>query len=392
MDRKLPAISLRRQWIRDQRGAALIHVGIAIFVLVGMSAFVLDFGVVWLSRRQAQNAADAGALAGVIARIFDETGNTVTVDGTAERAAEQSATVNEVFGVAPVAVATFSDASVATDPVCPPYDLGGKCVRVDVYRDGTNASEELPTFFANLFGIDTQRVRATATAKVRSANGTTCLKPWIVPDRFSGPHWPDGVFDPAVDTYNRQTTGYKYPADAGALVRLHKDENDTPSFYFNMVLGGPGGDEVRDAIAGCSGVAYTVGQAITVEPGMAVGPNNQGTNDLVAKDPTALWDEANKRIVPGTSCAPGICPDGNYYEQSPRIVPVALFSPAEYDELGRPSGRFDLHIVAFLSFFVMPPGPQARIDGYLAGLVGELLAGPPVNDPGAFLQVPVLVR
>jgi Flp pilus assembly protein TadG len=39
--------------IRSERGAALIHVGIAMFVLVAMSAFVLDFGVMWMARRQA---------------------------------------------------------------------------------------------------------------------------------------------------------------------------------------------------------------------------------------------------------------------------------------------------------------------------------------------------
>jgi hypothetical protein len=377
---------------RGERGAALIQVAISIFVLFAMSAFVLDWGVMWLARRQAQNAADAGALAGVIARAFDEKGNTVAADGVAERAAERTAAANQVIGTAAVSVATFSDASDDEDPVCPPYDLGGKCVRVDVYRDGSNGSTAVPTFFAKLFGLNSQRIRATATAKVLAANGTTCLKPWIVPDKFSGPNWPDGTFDPAVDTYDRTTTGYTVPDDIGARVELHKDENDTPSFYFNIVLDAPGGDAVRDAISGCSGVAYRIGDELAVEPGAAVGPNTQGTNDLVDLDPKAEWDVANKQIKAGTSCAPGICADGKYYSQSPRIVPVALFSPKQYDDLGRPSGKFDIKIVAFFSFFVLEPAPKAEIDGYLAGAVGELLDGPPADDEGSFLVVPTLVR
>src|SRR5437879_2514470 len=57
---------------RSERGAILVHVGIAIVALMGFSAMVFDYGVFWLARHQAQNAADAGALAGVISRVYDE--------------------------------------------------------------------------------------------------------------------------------------------------------------------------------------------------------------------------------------------------------------------------------------------------------------------------------
>ena len=47
---------------------------IAIFVLMGFSAFVLDHGVLMLARGQAQNVADMAALAGATARAMDEPG------------------------------------------------------------------------------------------------------------------------------------------------------------------------------------------------------------------------------------------------------------------------------------------------------------------------------
>ena len=47
-------------------------VAIQILVLTALSAFVLDYGLLWLGRRQAQNAADAGALAGSIALAKDD--------------------------------------------------------------------------------------------------------------------------------------------------------------------------------------------------------------------------------------------------------------------------------------------------------------------------------
>ena len=60
-----------RPTIRDDRGAILIHMALSILVLTGMLAFVLDHGMMWTARRQAQNAADAGALAAGEALIYD---------------------------------------------------------------------------------------------------------------------------------------------------------------------------------------------------------------------------------------------------------------------------------------------------------------------------------
>ena len=37
--------------------------------------FVVDHGVMWIARAQAQNSADAGALAGAVTRGFDDFAN-----------------------------------------------------------------------------------------------------------------------------------------------------------------------------------------------------------------------------------------------------------------------------------------------------------------------------
>ena len=49
--------------LRTERGAIIIQVAVALLGLTLLSAFVIDNGVRWASRGQAQNAADAGALA-----------------------------------------------------------------------------------------------------------------------------------------------------------------------------------------------------------------------------------------------------------------------------------------------------------------------------------------
>ena len=59
--------------LNSERGATLVHVAIALVSLMGIAAYAVDRGIVWISRGQAQNAADAGALAGAVARAFDDT-------------------------------------------------------------------------------------------------------------------------------------------------------------------------------------------------------------------------------------------------------------------------------------------------------------------------------
>ena len=56
---------------RNDRGAILIHVAVALLGLLAFSAFSIDHGVMMLSRGQAQNAADAGALAAALYMAHD---------------------------------------------------------------------------------------------------------------------------------------------------------------------------------------------------------------------------------------------------------------------------------------------------------------------------------
>ena len=54
---------------KSERGQALIVIAIALVVLAGLIALVIDGGNVFLDRRNAQNAADSAALAAALARI-----------------------------------------------------------------------------------------------------------------------------------------------------------------------------------------------------------------------------------------------------------------------------------------------------------------------------------
>ncbi|MGH9197813.1 MAG: pilus assembly protein TadG-related protein, partial [Acidimicrobiia bacterium] len=43
-----------------------------LLAVTAFSAFVVDYGVLWVGRRQAQNAADAAARAGAVSLAFDD--------------------------------------------------------------------------------------------------------------------------------------------------------------------------------------------------------------------------------------------------------------------------------------------------------------------------------
>ena len=87
----------------SERGAVLIHVAMAMLVLIGFLTFVVDHGVMWVARAQAQNAADAGALAGAVAMAFDANGWTDRSDtGPGKQSARQMAISHSVMGAIPV--------------------------------------------------------------------------------------------------------------------------------------------------------------------------------------------------------------------------------------------------------------------------------------------------
>lgn len=68
----------RQRHARSERGATAITAGILAAVLVGMAAFVVDFGMAYVSKRQLQTAADAAALAAA-STFADKAGTCTTL-------------------------------------------------------------------------------------------------------------------------------------------------------------------------------------------------------------------------------------------------------------------------------------------------------------------------
>ena len=93
---------MARTSLRSNRGAILLNVATGLMVFIGVTAFVVDYGVMWVGRGQAQNAADAGALAGAVAMAFDTNGWTDrTPTGPARASALRMAQMHSIWGQPP---------------------------------------------------------------------------------------------------------------------------------------------------------------------------------------------------------------------------------------------------------------------------------------------------
>jgi Flp pilus assembly protein TadG len=372
----------------NQRGVILIFVALTILALMTLSAFVIDLGVFWLGRAQAQNAADAGALAGATALMVDDSTN-VSPSGAAYQAAASVAASNDIFG-GTHGTEVFTDPSVAWTPAAPAVCAAGGCVQVSVYQDGTHSSATLPTYFARVFAVNSQGVKATATAQVSAANGSGCMRPWFIQDFYTDSNG-NGRYDSG-----EPIAGYQLPADIGKVVQFHL--NSAPSSYGQLDVGS-GGDGIRDAIKYCAGPTFAIGQTAQTKPGNTLGPEKQGMDAILSWDSNASWDSATKTII--NSCAStnsckcptsaSQCPYSGML--SPRIVQAAICSPAQASCSGS-AGAGSITITNILSFFVTTYSVDSGdlvINAVVLSTAGLQIPGGGSNT-GSFVKTLTLVR
>jgi len=320
-----------------ERGAALVQMTIAMLAITAFSTFVLDYGVFWVARRQAQNAADAGALAGAIAVAFGENPD---MGGSAMLASQTAARANLIWGEPPSVLlgglnGMSPDVRIGACTATPIH----QCVATDVFRT-VQRGNPLPTYFGRLAEIDTQDVQATATAEVMPANESACVQHWGIADHWAddkGDWWNPAsppMWDAGLDVYTppSQTnpgSGLRVADGSGQLCAppgcdygreliLQNQDRRFARFYGRLDFGG--GGCVSGALDDSSNRVRRFLNPSTIA----------AINGLVDADPAACWSGD-----PG--CGDGLderCPYGCVYSPlhgvnaSPRIVVVRSFDPA----------------------------------------------------------------
>jgi hypothetical protein len=409
-----------RAFYRCERGAVFVQVGIAATVLVAFNVFVLDYGMMWVSRRQAQNAADAGALAGAIARGYDDLADPPSPTGLAARISQQVARANLVWQQAPTPQVSFD---------CPP-GVSGKCVQVDVYRNGQFGSTPLPTLFGPLLAVSDQGVRATATAIAGNGNATNCLKPWAIPDgwdenvgspnEFTHYDESDPAGNPLVgprDDYtplpNGSDPGETRVSDhqAGRIIwdlddnlltgppftpiRRQVDATSTTTSVLPLRL--PGGLSYADNMVQCNGQPIALNGTLPVD--MSVIGTSQAEasmNDAMALDPTATLNISTWRVE--NSCAPSCAP------VSPKLLAIVLYDPKKF-QFGRVTGNWTdpragcptnnpcVNVVNIVGFFLHGVYESYAAHGHILRYPGIRVTGAPnYVDDASWLVTTNLVR
>jgi len=146
-----------------EQGAAIVLVAFALVFLGGLAAIVVDVGYARQVRRQAQNAADAGALAAVV----DYNGTPATENAARARAVEYVEDNGFSSGNATVAISFLTNAA------------GDPCVRATI------SNRLVPTSFGRIIGVNSLNVGASSTACQPPGNvtlpglfaGGTCTGP-----------------------------------------------------------------------------------------------------------------------------------------------------------------------------------------------------------------------
>src|SRR6476646_7523028 len=133
-----------RRLAKEEDGFSLVFVGLGFMAFLGV-------GMLMTARNQAQNSADAGALAGATALVFNDWDDR-TPSGPAVTNALNAARGNQVMG-ANVSV-NAADVEFLNDP-----SGTNNRVKVTVYREASRGNP-LSTLIAQYFGISTVDVNA----------------------------------------------------------------------------------------------------------------------------------------------------------------------------------------------------------------------------------------
>jgi hypothetical protein len=378
----------------DERGMSVVFVAIGFMSFMTATTLAIDVGMFMTARSQAQNSADAGALAGAIALVqnsYTDRSAGGPVVQSAVLAARENAVIRGEVDVEPADV-TF------------PPGPGGQNnrVRVQVFRSAQRpANTPVPTLLGRFFGVPTVNVTAAATAEASPANAATCVKPFTIPDRWTERQTPP--WDSENDTFdyidksgkllaNRDVyvpvgqpgyTGYDPERDRGMRIRLKADNSTkvAPSFYNPWRIDdSEGAEDYETNIVECNTAVVPIGSPMPAEPGNMVGPTQQGVSALILKDSEAYWDDF-------CNCVKG----SKYGSKSPRVAIIPVYDPVEY-ELGKQnSTNASLKIANYIGFFL--EGMEGNeVIGRITPVSGVLVGSAGPAPAGAFPMVVRLVQ
>lgn len=344
--------------LRSERGVTLALMAVTVFLMLGMAAIAIDYGMIKSAKAEAQRAMDAAALAGASAFLINDPLQNKTTIAVAR--AKEYARHHSVHAAL---VDTLGACGVAE--VCVTVDLANERVKADFARAG------IGLWFAKMFGSAAMGITATATAHAVASGITTCLMPVAIADKWHNnlpdpqedangngvpdykdtngnrqwdfstskgkqvEPWEQWVYNPSEGDYyypptNPSATGYS-SSDYGLQMVLMALDPGSTSVSSNYLAWGKDGTSASDSALAerIRNPECSEHQLNESEQRAANGskPNlGQAWADRINMAPSAnwTWDNATNSPV----CGGVTCP-ANWEEISPRVVAIGLYDPAE---------------------------------------------------------------
>lgn len=387
--------------LRSERGVTLALMAVTVFLMLGMAAIAIDYGMIKSAKAEAQRAMDAAALAGASAFLINDplqNKTTIAVERAKEYARQHS--------VHAVLVDTLGACGVAE--VCVTVDLANERVRADFARAG------IGLWFARMFGSGAMGITASATAHAVESGITTCLMPVAIADKWHNTlpdaeedangdgvfdykdtngngqwdfskskgkqvePWEQWVYNPSEGDYyypptDPSATGYASTDYGHQMVLMDLDPGST-SVSSNYLAWGKDGTAASDSALQerIRNPECSEHQLNETEQRAANGskPNlGQAWADRINMAPSADWTWDNVTNAP--VCGSTTCP-ANWEEISPRVVAIGLYNPAEILD---PNNNA-IHFLNFAKVFLDkrpcsgPPGQcKAEVTGRFLGYV-----------------------
>ncbi len=358
---------LRSKQLHQQRGSALLLAAVSMVVLLALAALGIDLATMYVTRNEAQRAADASALAA--AKQFVSSGYTsglITEDAVKTLAVAQAKAVGSENRVAGQA-ASIQDADVTFDF----SQQGDPRVSVRVVRSKAR-SNAVPTFFAKALGVISADIAASATAEAYNPSGsnngptfcTGCVKPFILPNCDLNHHTHLNTLCPGgnQDYYiqNGQIV-HPGPVSQGGVIGQQWTFHSqlVPSQYGELNFDGGGDSAYKQNIASCNAHQYTCGDSIPLLTGKGTGPTGQGIEQLIhatgygmnqgqdsmdvtVGPPFQIYAGSNNPLV-----LTGVLKAGSPISTSDSVVTVPM-----YDGSTLSSGAGSVTIVGYMQIFV----------------------------------------
>jgi Flp pilus assembly protein TadG len=253
------------KFLKNPEGAVAIMVGLLLVILIGVTAFAIDFGIVWVTNKQLQNASDAGALAGARALGYYKcvkSGNTdcKSVNGVDTAGSESEAVTpnviaavgdNSAFDTSSLQVAPNTDIKLGkwsekSSPKFTPDVSPANAVKVTVRKEAGTDNGSVRAFFGQIFNTTEYNTEKESVAAITglgiappgelipiAISATACPMPQLV--------WQQGTKDSCIGWTTFKDTSSSDPTIKSLIDGIRTGSTTTPEVQANETINIDGG-------------------------------------------------------------------------------------------------------------------------------------------------------